>query len=70
MVGEFIAHGSKLPLLKLESRGYDRSRHGLSPLSERSGHGPQAKQAGSVENDPMQTYAGGTPGAQQSTLAS
>ena len=32
MVGEFIAHDSKLPVLKLESRGYDQSQYGLVSL--------------------------------------
>jgi hypothetical protein len=32
MVGEFTAHDLKLPVLKLESRGYDRSQYGLDSL--------------------------------------
>jgi hypothetical protein len=49
-----LTHNSKLPVLKLESRGYDRFQCGLAlgPFSGRSGHGRQAKTAGSVENDP------------------
>jgi len=63
MVGQFIAHDSKLPVLKLESQGCDRSQYGLDSLrpglkSAFRGEADMNRQAisvASVENDPTPT---------------
>jgi hypothetical protein len=59
MVGEFIAHDSKLPVLKLESRGYDRSQVRIRGETDIDW---QAKPFVSVENDPTRKCVAG-PGA-------
>jgi len=51
MVGECIAHDSKLPVLKLESRGYDQSQHGLGLALARLQFAFGAKQTSTGTND-------------------
>lgn len=51
MVSECLAHDSKLPVLKLESRGYDQSQHGLVLLWPSCKSAFRAKQTSTGTND-------------------